>query len=156
MALLRLAPCKLSRVGIAFALLAGVAWACYILLSARPASAGPDSRGSPSPAWSSARSRRAVDRRSGTRLLQPEILLLGLAVGLLSSVIPVQPGADRAPPYPPRVFGILMSLEPAAAAMAAMILLGEFLSLTQWLARELRGAGQCRGDAHCPTAGGTR
>jgi inner membrane transporter RhtA len=27
-----------------------------------------------------------------------------------------------------------MSLEPAAAAIAAMILLGEFLSWTQWLA----------------------
>ena len=27
-----------------------------------------------------------------------------------------------------------MSLEPAAAALAAMILLGEFLSLLQWLA----------------------
>jgi inner membrane transporter RhtA len=35
---------------------------------------------------------------------------------------------------PPRVFSILMSLEPAAAALAAMILLGEFLTLIQWLA----------------------
>jgi inner membrane transporter RhtA len=35
---------------------------------------------------------------------------------------------------PPRVFSILMSLEPAAAAFAAMIVLGEFLTLIQWLA----------------------
>ena len=34
----------------------------------------------------------------------------------------------------PRVFGILMSLEPAAAALAGMVLLAEFLRGTQWLA----------------------
>ena len=35
---------------------------------------------------------------------------------------------------PPRTFGVLMSLEPAAGALAALLLLGEFLTLVQWLA----------------------
>jgi inner membrane transporter RhtA len=34
----------------------------------------------------------------------------------------------------PGVFSILMSLEPAAAALAGMVLLAEFLSPLQWLA----------------------
>ena len=34
----------------------------------------------------------------------------------------------------PSVFGILMSLEPAAAALAGMLIVGEFLSPVQWLA----------------------
>ena len=36
--------------------------------------------------------------------------------------------------HPARVFSILMSLEPAAAAIAAMLVLHEFLSPLQWLA----------------------
>jgi threonine/homoserine efflux transporter RhtA len=44
-------------------------------------------------------------------LTDPTVLLLGLAIGLLSSVIPVQLRAERVTPHPPRVFSILMSLE---------------------------------------------
>jgi inner membrane transporter RhtA len=32
------------------------------------------------------------------------------------------------------VFGILMSIEPAAAALAGMLVVGEFLTPVQWLA----------------------
>ncbi len=67
-------------------------------------------------------------------LLQPEVLLFGVAVGLLSSVIPYSLELNALRRIPPRLFGILMSLEPAAAALAAMVLLREFLSWTQWLA----------------------
>jgi inner membrane transporter RhtA len=35
---------------------------------------------------------------------------------------------------PKRVFGILMSLEPAAAALVGLVILGEFLDLRQWAA----------------------
>jgi len=35
---------------------------------------------------------------------------------------------------PPKVFGILMSLEPAAAALVGLVLLGELLGLVDWLA----------------------
>jgi inner membrane transporter RhtA len=72
--------------------------------------------------------------QGGSDLLQPQVLILGVAVGLLSSVIPYSLELNALRRIPPRVFGILMSLEPAAAAIAAMILLAEYLSLIQWLA----------------------
>jgi inner membrane transporter RhtA len=71
---------------------------------------------------------------AGNRLLVPTVLALGVAVDLLSSVIPYSFELIALRRIPPRVFSILMSLEPAAAALAAMIVLGEFLSLVQWLA----------------------
>jgi inner membrane transporter RhtA len=71
---------------------------------------------------------------AGSRLLDPTILALGVAVGLLSSVIPYSFELIALRRIPPRVFSILMSLEPAAAALAAMIVLEEFLSVVQWLA----------------------
>ena len=67
-------------------------------------------------------------------MLDSTVLALGVAVGLLSSVIPYSFELIALRRIPPRVFSILMSLEPAAAALAAMIVLGEFLTLTQWLA----------------------
>jgi inner membrane transporter RhtA len=66
--------------------------------------------------------------------LQTKVLLLGVAVGLLSSVVPYSLELIALRRIPARVFGILMSLEPAAAALAGMILLAEFLSAPQWLA----------------------
>jgi inner membrane transporter RhtA len=62
------------------------------------------------------------------------VLLLGVAIGLLSSVIPYSLELIALRRMAPRVFGILMSLEPAAAALAGMLLLAEFLRGTQWLA----------------------
>jgi inner membrane transporter RhtA len=55
-------------------------------------------------------------------------------VGLLSSVIPYSLELIALRRIPPRVFGILMSLEPAVAALAAMLLLTEFLTPVQWVA----------------------
>jgi len=71
---------------------------------------------------------------AGSRLLSPTVLALGVAVGLLSSVIPYSFELMALRRIPPRLFSILMSLEPAAAALAAMIVLGEFLTPVQWLA----------------------
>jgi inner membrane transporter RhtA len=71
---------------------------------------------------------------AGATLLEPRVLLLGLAVGLLSSVIPYSLELTALRRIAPRVFGILMSLEPAAAALAAILLLAEFLTPLQWVA----------------------
>jgi inner membrane transporter RhtA len=134
-ALLGLTPGRLSAVGIAFALLAGGAWACYILLSAETGRRWPGLSGLTIASVVGALALAGPSiAEAGTNLLQPRILLLGLIVGVLSSVIPYSLELTALRRIPPRVFGILMSLEPAAAAMAAMILLGEFLSWSQWLA----------------------
>jgi inner membrane transporter RhtA len=71
---------------------------------------------------------------AGARLLEPRLLVLGALVGLLSSVIlySLEMAALRTLPH--RVFGILMSLEPAVAALVAAILLREWLTPPQLLA----------------------
>lgn len=71
---------------------------------------------------------------SSPALLDPSVLLTGLAVGLLSSVIPYSLEMQALRRIPPGVFGILMSLEPAAAALVGLVLLGEFLTVAQWAA----------------------
>jgi inner membrane transporter RhtA len=71
---------------------------------------------------------------AGARLLEPRLLVLGALVGLLSSVIPYSLEMAALRTLPPRVFGILMSLEPAAAALVAAVLLREWLTPLQLLA----------------------
>jgi inner membrane transporter RhtA len=134
-ALLGLAPGSLSWSGVGFALLAALSWAGYILLSAETGRRWPGLSGLAlaSVVGTVVLAGPAI-ADAGTRLLQPKIFLLGLAVGVLSSVIPYSLELMALRRIPPRVFGILMSLEPAAAALAAMILLAEFLNVTQWLA----------------------
>ena len=54
--------------------------------------------------------------------------------GVLSSVIPYLLEMSALRTLPGRVFGILMSLEPAAAALAALVIIGEGLSPTDLVA----------------------
>lgn len=125
----------LDPVGVAFALLAGVCWAAYILLTA---ATGKRFSGTTGLALASVVGTAVVlptgVASAGTAMLDPELLLIGAGVGLLSSVIPYSLELEALRRMPARVFGILMSLEPAAAAMVGMLLLGEVLALRQWAA----------------------
>jgi inner membrane transporter RhtA len=134
-ALLGLSRATLTFAGVGFALLAAVAWACYILLSAQTGRRWPGISGIAIASLVGAvvLAPPAI-LEAGSVMLDPTVLALGVAVGLLSSVIPYSFELIALRRIPPRVFSILMSLEPAAAALAAMILLGEFLSAVQWLA----------------------
>jgi len=71
---------------------------------------------------------------SGTALLSPWVLAAGAGVALMSSVIPYSLDLEALRRIPPRVFGILMSLEPAMAALIGLILLRESLQWSQWIA----------------------
>ena len=71
---------------------------------------------------------------AGARLLDPRLLMLGALVGLLSSVIPYSLEMVALRTLPARVFGILMCLEPAAAALVAAVLLHELLTPQQLVA----------------------
>ena len=71
---------------------------------------------------------------SGTALLQPWVLVAGLGVALLSSVIPYSLDLEALRTIPSHVFGILMSLEPAMAALIGFIVLEESLHGSQWIA----------------------
>jgi inner membrane transporter RhtA len=134
-ALLGLSRATLTLAGVGFALLAALGWAFYILLSAQTGRRWPGITGIAIASMVGAivLAPPAIVE-AGSQMLNPTILALGFAIGLLSSVIPYSFELIALRRIPPRVFSILMSLEPAAAALAAMILLGEFLSLVQWLA----------------------
>ena len=62
------------------------------------------------------------------------VLVAGFVVALMSSVVPYSLELEALRRIPPRVFGILMSLEPAVAALAGLVLLGEQLKPAQWVA----------------------
>ena len=121
--------------GVAFALLAGAMWASYILLSAQTGRRWPgfDGLALASVVATVLLTPFAVGQGGGD-LLDPRILAFGAAVGLLSSVIPYSCELVALRSIRPSVFSILMSLEPAAAALAGMIVLQEFLTWEQWVA----------------------
>ncbi len=125
----------LDAAGVAFALLAGAAWAAYILLSARTGRhwEGLDGLAVASVVAAMLLTPFAVGI-GGEDLLDPRILLIGAAVGLLSSVIPYSCELVALRSLSPGVFGILMSLEPAAAALAGIVVLGELLGPAQYAA----------------------
>lgn len=126
---------SVSWVGIAFAMVAGACWAGYILLSA---AAGQRFPGTTRLSFAMIVSALVIApvgvTTGGADLLQPELLLIGLGVGLLSSVIPYSLELQALRRMPKHVFGILMSLEPAVAAMIGLLLLGEILHVQQWAA----------------------
>ena len=134
-ALLGFSPTGLTLAGALFALLAGASWAAYILLSKQTGQRWPGLSGLAvaSLVGFVVLAPPAV-LEAGSVLLRPEVLVLGVAIGLLSSVIPYSLELIALRRISPRIFGILMSLEPAAAALAAMIVLREWLTFTQWLA----------------------
>jgi inner membrane transporter RhtA len=58
----------------------------------------------------------------------------GVVVAILSSALPYSLEIFALQRLPRRAFGVLMSLEPAAGAVAGFLLLGETLRPVQWLA----------------------
>jgi inner membrane transporter RhtA len=134
-ALLGLEKTELDLAGVAFALAAGGAWAAYILLSAQTGRrwAGLDGLAMASVVATVMLTPAAVPS-GGSDLVDPQILLLGAAVGLLSSVVPYSAELMALRTIRPDVFSILMSLEPAAAALAGIVVLQEFLTPVQWVA----------------------
>ena len=134
-ALLGFQRTDLDLLGVLYALLAGTAWAAYILLSA---STGRRWDGFDGLAVASVVAALGMTLpallAAGTSLWDGRVLLIGALVGLLSSVIPYSCELVALRSLRPAVFGILMSLEPAAAALAAIVVLGEHLSVLQWLA----------------------
>jgi inner membrane transporter RhtA len=125
----------LDGLGVALALLAGGFWAAYILLAARVGRAYPGGQG------------LALGMAVGALLVAPvgvadaggdligvEVLAVGLAVAILSSAIPYTLELEALRRMPEGVFGVLMSLEPAAAALAGFIVLDEGLATREVVA----------------------
>jgi len=122
-------------IGIAFALLAALSWAAYILLSRATGQRFGGSTGLTIAMLVSAVVITPVGVAAGGQaLLRPDILVTGLGIGLLSSIIPYSLEMEALRRIPARVFGIWMSLEPAVAALVGLVLLGQSLAAREWVA----------------------
>lgn len=71
---------------------------------------------------------------AGAALLSPPVLLVGVAVAAISSALPISLEMMALKRLPKEAFGIMISMEPAVAALLALALLGERLDTVQWLA----------------------
>jgi inner membrane transporter RhtA len=126
---------RVTATGVALALVAGAAWAGYILLSAATGSRFAGSSGLALASVVGAALILPIGINSGgADLLRPELLALGVAIGLLSSVIPYSFELEALRRLPAQLFGILMSLEPAAAALVGLVVVGEVLHMREWVA----------------------
>ncbi|MEU2060872.1 EamA family transporter [Streptomyces sp. NPDC013455] len=140
----------LDLAGLLFALAAGTCWGLYILVGA--ALGRHTTEGEGLALGMAVAALVAVPfgvAESGTALVRPWVLAAGLGVALLSSVIPYSLDLEALRRIPPRVFGILMSLEPAMAALIGLLVLRESLRWPQWIAVlcvVAASAGAARGD----------
>ena len=125
----------IDPVGFVLALIAGACWGLYIILGEKLGSATPGALG------------LTVAMSIGTLLLVPVKIMdapewlnilpalpFAAAVALLSSVIPYSFEIEALRRIPAKVFGIMMSLEPACAAVVGFLVLGERLTLWQCVA----------------------
>ena len=120
----------LDLMGVAFAFLAVGFWAAYILLSVRAGAVFPGGTGLLIALCVGAVVLLPVGIAGGGHaLLDPKLLLGGFAVGMLSSAIPYSLELAALRKLPARLFGLLMSLEPAVAALVGFVVLGERLGL---------------------------
>ncbi len=125
----------IDLLGVVFALSAGVCWAIYILLSKRAGELLPGQMAVAVGMLFAAFAVLPFGVFEGNLFsMTPYLLLLGVILAIFSSVLPFSLEMHALRAIPPRMFSILMSLEPAAAALAGWCLLGEQLKLGQWLA----------------------
>jgi inner membrane transporter RhtA len=129
----------LNLLGVGFAVLAGVCWAAYILLSRANGQRFPGPAGLVMAMAVAALvvtpSAFVPGRGLGHRaMFRPAVLGEGAAIGVLSSVVPYWLELEVLRRIPARVFGVWMSLEPAVAALIGLVMLGQRLSAVEWFA----------------------
>lgn len=126
---------SLDPVGMLLAILAGAFWAMYIIFGKR---AGNDLKGGVAASMGMLIAAVivlpmgiAID---GPKLLNLSALPLALMVALFGSALPYSLEMMALKKMPAQTFGVLMSLEPALAALMGIMFLAEALTVTQWLA----------------------
>ncbi|HEV2622787.1 MAG TPA: EamA family transporter [Frateuria sp.] len=124
----------LDPVGVMYALAAGLGWALYIVTGQKAGAA----YGGDAVTWgTSVGALLAIPFgvvHAGATLLSPALLPYAVGVAVLSSALPYSLEMVALTRLPARTFSTLLSLEPAIAALAGVVLLSEHLSALQWLA----------------------
>lgn len=121
----------LDPAGIAFALVAAVGWASYILLSRATGQRSSGIDGLALAMAVAALTAAPLGLRAGGALLDAHVLAVGALVALLSGLVPFSLELVALRRVRPRVFGVLMSLSPAAAALSGFVVLGQRLDAVQ-------------------------
>ncbi|MFB6435237.1 DMT family transporter [Streptomyces sp. NPDC056411] len=120
--------------GLALAVAAAGCWAGYILVSARMATRFSGGQGlAVAIVWAALLSAPYGIAHAGGALLDPHVLGVAAVVAVASSVLPYSLNLEALRRIPPRVFGVLTSLEPAAGSLFGLIVLGQHLHGPQWL-----------------------
>ncbi|ODT65617.1 MAG: transporter [Pelagibacterium sp. SCN 63-23] len=127
------ADSDISPLGIVLALCAGACWAGYIIFGQRAGTGGGAHIAALGVATAAVIALPFGAFSAGTALLDPAILPLALAVALCSSAIPYALDMVALPHVPARLFGILMSGQPALAALSGLVILHEILNAGQVL-----------------------
>lgn len=126
---------NLDPAGVAFALGAAACWAGYILLGSRVSRRYAKADGlAVGMVVAAAVAIPLGSLSAGAALLDPRALAFGVGVAVLSSVLPYSLEMSALRRIPPRTFGVLMSLEPAVAALAGFLVLDQLLSHWQLVA----------------------
>jgi inner membrane transporter RhtA len=129
---------RLDLGGVGLALLAGSFWVGYILLSKETGRRVESLTGL---AWAMTAGGLAVLpfglSQGGTALFRPSTVGLGTIVAIVSSVIPYSLELLALRRVSPRSFGIMMSLDPALATAAGLVVLSQHLAIQEWVALAL-------------------
>jgi inner membrane transporter RhtA len=125
----------LDPLGCALALLAGLFWGAYILIATRVGELFAGGGGlTLAMVVAGALLLPVGIADAGAQLLSPELLAVGFAVAILSSVIPYSLELEALRRLPKGLFGVLMSLEPAVAAVIGLVVLNQSLAARELLA----------------------
>nr|WP_238705431.1 EamA family transporter [Serinicoccus profundi] len=123
---------ELDLLGILLAATAGACWAAYIVLSRRTGARFEGLDGiAICMALGAVVTLPMGLLTAGSALWAPEALLRGLGIALLSSAVPYSLELLALRHLRSGTFGVLLSLEPAAAALAGLLVLGQVLTATQ-------------------------
>ena len=120
-----------DAVGVLAAAGAGMCWAVFILVGGRLARAWPDGRGLSVTLGVAALIVLPIallDGAVGSIVAEPGVLLGGLTLAAFSSAIPYTLELLAMRRIPSATYGVLMSLEPAVAAIVGFLLLGQVLA----------------------------
>lgn len=117
--------------GVLLALGAGACWAGYIIFGQRAGTGGGPHITALGVSVASVIALPFGITSAGMALLDPAILPVALGVALLSSAIPYALDMVALPHIPARLFGILMSGQPALGALSGFIILHETLNMWQ-------------------------
>jgi inner membrane transporter RhtA len=121
--------------GIGLAALAGVFWACYILLSVPVGKRFPGPTGlAPAMVVGAILAAPWGIISGGHNFGNAQIVGAAVGVGLLSSALPWSLELEALRRLPTHVFGVVLSIEPAVAALAGFVFLHEHLRVRAWVA----------------------